>query len=317
MPEKSARKIATIDIGSNSIVLLIALSFPDGSIEFLDEHYALTKLGSDVKAKKELSDDAIEHTIAAIKELKSLAIEEGVEEIILTTSSAVRMAENRNRFLVKCFKEIGIFPQVLSGKEEAKYTFMGALTDVVTNRPLITVDVGGGSTEVSWGTPDEMVNGYSLDAGCVSLKEEFNLGEGYYLYRRIAASLYLKREFAKIANELTTWLDGNKPTVILTGGTITTYASLQLKKDIYDRKKIDLIKGKRKELALTSRKIARLDIKSRKRVPGMVLDRVYDLPAGLLICTEFLKYFQIKRFLISSNGLRAGVLKNYAKKYLG
>ena len=177
MPDKSTRKIATIDIGSNSIILLIALCSTDGSIEFLDEHYALTKLGTDVKNKKVLSDEAVEHTIAAVKELKQLAVEEGAQDIIVTTSSAVRMAENRNRFLVRCYKDIEIFPQVLSGKEEAKYTYFGAITDIETNRPIVTIDVGGGSTEISWGTTENMVAGHSLDIGCVSLKEEFDLGE--------------------------------------------------------------------------------------------------------------------------------------------
>jgi len=313
MSSKSARKIATIDIGSNSIVLLIAQTSPDGSIEFLDEHYALTKLGKDVKTKRLLSDDAIDHTIAAVKELKSLAMEEGVDDIIITTSSAVRMADNRNRFLVKCYKELEIFPQVLSGKEEAEYTYLGAITDVVTERPIVTIDVGGGSTEISWGTLDNMVAGHSIDIGCVNLKEDFDLGVGYFLYKRLAAIRYLRKEFAKIATDLNSWLNNEKATIIATGGTITTYAGIQLKKEIYDRKRINLIKGKRKELALISRKLARMDIKSRKRVPGINLDRVEEMPAGLLIISEFLRYFQFKRFYISSNGLRAGILKHYVE----
>ena len=312
MSAVSGRKIATIDIGSNSIVLLIALCYSDGTIEFLDESYALTKLGKDVKNKRMLSDDAINHTIAAVKELKSLALKEGAEDIIVTTSSAVRMADNRNQFLVKCYKEIEIFPQVLSGKEEARYTYLGATSDVQTDKPIVTIDVGGGSTEISWGTLDHMVNGFSIDFGCVTLKEEFDLGVGYYLYKRIAAIRSLRKEFAKIAPELNAFVGGQKVTVVATGGTITTYAGIQLQKEVYDRKRINLVKGKRKELAIISRKLARMDIPLRKRVPGMILDRVEEMPAGLLIMSEFLRYFQFKRFLISSNGLRAGILKHYA-----
>ena len=311
MSSVSGRKIATIDIGSNSIVMLIALCFPDGTVEFLDENYAHTKLGKDVKTKRMLSENAIDHTIAAVKELKLLALEEGVEDIIVTTSSAVRMADNRNQFLVKCYKEIEIFPQVLSGKEEARYTYLGATSDLETKKPIVTIDIGGGSTEISWGTLDHMVNGFSIDFGCVTLKEEFDLGVGYYLYKRIAAIRCLRKEFAKIAPELNAFVDGKKVTVVATGGTITTYAGIQLKKEIYDRKRINFIKGKRKELALISRKLARMDIPARKRVPGIILDRVEEMPAGLLIMSEFLRYFQFKRFLISSNGLRAGILKHY------
>ncbi len=314
MPSANKRKIATIDIGSNSIVLLIALCSPDGDIEFLDEHYALTKLGTDVKTKKLLSDEAVEHTIAAVKEMKNLAVEEGAQDIIVTTSSAVRIAENRNRFLVRCYKDIEIFPQVLSGNEEARYTYQGAIMDVETDRPIVTIDVGGGSTEISWGTKDQMVVGFSLDMGCISLKEEFDLGEGYFRYKRLAAIRYVKKEFSTIASSLTAWLGDEKATVIATGGSATTYAAIQLKQEIYDRKKINLTKGKRKELSIISKDLAKMDIKSRKRVPGMVLDRIYDLPSGLLIINEFLKYFQFKRFVISSNGLRAGILKHCAER---
>ncbi len=313
MTSESVKKIATIDIGSNSIVLLIANCYPDGTIEFLDEHYALTKLGKDVKTKRMLSDDAIEHTIAAVKELKAVALEEGTSYIIITASSAVRMAENRNRFLVQCYKEIEIFPQVLNGHEEAKYTYLGATTDVVTDRPVVTIDIGGGSTEISWGALDQMVAGHSIDIGCVSLKEEFDLGVGYFLYKRLAAIRYLRKEFSKIASALNEFVGDQKITLIATGGTITTYAGIQLEQEIYDRKRINLIKGRRKELVLTSKKLARMDIPARKRVPGMILDRVEEMPAGLLIMSEFLKFFHFKRFLISSNGLRAGILKHYVE----
>ena len=315
MSSENSTKLATIDIGSNSIVLLIAQCFPDGTIVFLDEHYALTKLGADVKMKRVLSDEAVQHTIAAVKELKKLAEYEEVDEIIVTTSSAVRMAENRNRFLVKCYQEIGIFPQVLSGKEEAEYTFFGATTDLDTEKPVITIDVGGGSTEISWGTTDSMEAGYSLDIGCVSLNEEFDLGERYMLYKRLSAVHYLRKEFAKIAEPMLRWKGDNKALIIATGGSITTYAAIQNKIEVYNRSRINLVKGRRKELSMVCRKLARMNIQARRRVPGMIMDRVYDLPAGLMITTEFLRYFHFKRFLISSYGLRAGILKHYAEKY--
>ena len=317
MPDPKAKIIATIDIGSNSIVLLMASCTLGEKIEFLDEYYSLTKLGAEVKSKKLLSDAAVDRTIETVKELKERAVSEGAEQIIITTSSAVRMADNRNRFLVKCYKELNIFPQVLSGNDEAKYTYLGAITDlnVDPDRPIVTIDVGGGSTEITWGTINKMVEGHSLDIGCVNLNEEFKLGENYYLYKRIAAERYVRKEFATIANSLTSWLQGAHPKVVITGGTATTYAGILTKKDIYERNHINLLKGYRKEMSAISRKLAKMDIKSRRRVPGIMQDRVYEMPAGLLILTEFLRYFHFKRFVISSYGLRAGILKHYAEKY--
>lgn len=310
MEEKE--KIGVVDIGSNSIVLFIATVFTDGRIEPANEFYTITKLGSDVKKDQMLSADAVNHTISTVKEMRKIALDEGVADLIVTASSAVRNAENRNRFLVKCHQEFGIFPQVLSGKEEAKYTFLGATADVETDRLLVTIDIGGGSTEVSWGTSNMMVAGRSMDVGCVTLNDMFNLGEDYSLYKRIAATHFIRKQVAAFADELTEWLDNRRPLVIASGGTATTYAAIYHKQTVYDRERIHTTKGRRKDVALMSRTLGKMDLKSRRRLPGMEKDRAEEMPAGLLILTEILRYFQFKRFMVSTNGLRTGILRYYA-----
>ncbi|NOY75300.1 MAG: hypothetical protein GXP32_05870 [Kiritimatiellaeota bacterium] len=307
-------KIAVIDLGSNSLVLLLATSFLDGSIEYHNEHYAMTKLGRDVKKAGRLSDESMETTLAALSELMEICREEKVDDIIITASSAVRSAENSNTFLVRCYKETGMFPQVLSGGEEAEFTFIGAVSEIETRRPIVSIDIGGGSTEISWGMKDLIVSGHSLDIGCVNLNETYNLGEEYVLYKRMAAARHVRRQFAGIAGALTGWLNGRKCTVVATGGTATTYAAVVSHQEFYDRRKIRMVKGRRKELALISRRLSRMGLAERRRMPGMEVDRVVEMPAGLLILTEFLRYFQFKRFSISPNGLRYGILTHYAQK---
>lgn len=308
-------KIAVIDIGSNSIVLFIAVLTKDGNIEPANEFYTITKLGSDVKNDKLLSREAVDHTIATVKEMKKIALDEGVSDLIVTASSAVRNAENRNRFLVQCHQEFGIFPQVLSGTEEAKFTFLGATFDVKTDRPLVTIDIGGGSTEISWGNSEMMVAGNSIEVGCVNFNEMFNLGEEYSLYRRIAATHYIRKQFAPLVKELKEWLEDRKPLVIASGGTATTYAAIYHRQAVYDRERIHTTKGRRKDVALMFRNLVKMDVKTRSRLPGMEKERAIDMPAGLLILTEFLRYFDFKRFMISTNGLRTGILRYYAGKY--
>ena len=310
----SGEKIAVVDLGCNSLVLLLATCHPDGSIEYHNEHYAMTKLGRDVKKTGRLSEKSMEVSLAALKELMEICVEEDVDDFIITASSAVRAAENSNMFLVRCYKETGVFPQVLSGREEAEFTFLGAISEIETIRPVVSIDIGGGSTEVSWGMKDMIVAGHSLDIGCVNLNEAYNLGEEYALHKRIAAARHVRREFSYIAAALTGWLNGRKCTVVSTGGTATTYAAIVSRQEFYDRRKIPSVKGRRKELALISRRLARMDIAERRRLPGMEVDRVVEMPAGLLILTEFLKYFQFKRFSISPNGLRYGILAHYAAK---
>ena len=307
-------QIGVVDIGSNSIVLLLATVCSDGRIEPANEYYTITKLGSDVKKDNLLSDAAVEHTIATVKEMKQIALDEGVSDLIITASSAVRNAANRNRFLVQCHQEFGVFPQVLSGKEEAKYTFMGATEDVQTDRPLITIDIGGGSTEISWGNNDMMVAGYSIEIGCVSLNDVFHLGSDYSLYKRITATRYVRKQLASVNTALMKWLDGRRPLLIASGGTAKTFAALHHKQTVYDRERIHTTKGRRKDVALMLRTLSKMDLKTRRRLPGMERDRAEEMPAGLLILTEILHSFQFKRFMVSTNGLRTGILRNYATK---
>ncbi|MBN1863679.1 MAG: hypothetical protein JW808_02135 [Victivallales bacterium] len=304
-------KIGVIDIGSNSIVLLLADLSPDGRITPENEFYAITKLGSNVKNAGCMSEEAISHTILAVKEMKEIASKEGVTDLVVTATSAVRKANNRNRFLVRCHEEFGIFPQVLSGKEEARYTYLGATHGFVAERPFVTIDIGGGSTEVSWGR-SMMIAGHSIDAGCVSLCRMFDLSQDFSLYKRISASRFLRKEFAKFADDLKLWLGDRSPMVIASGGTVTTFAAIYHQRPAYDREKIHATKGHRKDVAAMSRSLGRMDLHSRRRLPGMDRDRAEELPAGLLILTEFLRYFQFKRFLVSTNGLRTGIVKNYA-----
>jgi len=312
---EAKNKIAVIDIGSNSIVLFIAVFTKDGAIEPANEFYTITKLGRDVKQNKMLSDEAVEHSIACVKEMKQIALDEGVSDLIVTASSAVRNAENRNRFLVQCHQEFGIFPQILSGKEEAKFTFLGATSDIQTNRPLVTVDIGGGSTEISWGNSEMMVAGHSIETGCVNFNEMFNLGEEYSLYKRISATHYIRKQFAPLVQELNEWLKGRRPLVIASGGTATNYAAIFHEQSVYDRERIHTTKGRRKDAVLMFRNLVKMDVKSRRRLPGMEKARAIDMPAGLLILIEFLRSFNFKRFMVSTNGLRTGILRYYAGKY--
>lgn len=308
---------SVIDIGSNSIVLLVVSIDDRGNITPIDEFYTITKLGRDVKANKQLSEDAIIHAIATVKEMRDIAYnEEDVDDLLITASSAVRNANNRNSFLVQCHQLVGIFPQVLSGKEEAKYTFLGATHGIESERPIVTIDVGGGSTEISWGDRDGMFAGYSIDIGSVSLTEQFYLNKDYSIYKSISASHYIKKESSAIIKELTSWLDKRKPLIIFSGGTATTYAAMSKKEDVYDRSKIHLTEGKVKEVYAMFKEIAKLSIEARRRMPGVERERAEEIPAGLLIMSELLKNIQYKRFIISANGLRTGILKFYATKKL-
>ena len=309
MDDKS--KIGVVDIGSNSIVLLIATICDNQSIQPANEFYSITKLGSEVKQNGCLSDSAVDYAINTVKEMKTIAEQEGVAELIVTASSAVRNAENRNRFLVKCHQNFGIFPQVLSGKEEAKYTYLGATSGIETDKPLFAFDIGGGSTEISWGTKSLMVSGESVELGCVTIAEMFNMASEFSMYKRIAACRYIRKQLQPIVEKYHKWIKTKEPQVISTGGTATTFAAMHLKQTIYDRMNIHEVQCTKKDVVHMATEIGKMDMRTRRRLPGMERERAEEMPAGLLILAEVLNLFNFQNFIVSTNGLRVGILRNY------
>ncbi len=308
----NTKTIAVIDIGSNSIVLLVAKCHRNGLIEPLDELFAITRLGKEVSRSGMLDPEAVRSTIEASREMKAIAEREGAEDIIATATHAVREAKNRSEFLVNFNKEIHLFPEVLSGREEAKFTYLGSTCDMPPDQETITIDIGGGSSEIAFGTRDIMIEAHSLPIGCVSICEKFKMENRLWLISdRTAAQNHVKRMLLHIVDPVNVWMKNKKPVVIASGGTAGTYAAILLGMDVFDRNQIHMKPSSRKEVAAVNRRISRLSIEERTKVPGMEKDRAEVLPGGLLILHEILSFFGFDEFKISANGLRFGIVRDY------
>jgi exopolyphosphatase/guanosine-5'-triphosphate,3'-diphosphate pyrophosphatase len=305
------RTVAVIDVGSNSVVLLVARLHDNGQIEPINEAFAITKLGKEIAKNGLLEDNAIQKTIDASKEMREIAEQDGACDIFAVATYAVRTAKNRSEFLVKFHKELNIFPQVLSGKEEAKFTYLGATFDMPENKDVITIDVGGGSSEIAFGTKQIMIEAHSLPIGCVSLSEQFNIGKKEWITDKIAAKNHIRKNLFHVVDPVNNWIKGKNVTVIASGGTATTYAAILIGKNIYDRNHIHMKQSSRQEASVTARKISRMSIENRIKIPGMEKERAESLPAGLMILSEILGFFKFDKFYISANGLRTGILKQY------
>ncbi len=308
-------KIAALDIGTNSVMMLIASCDSYGRFEIINELGAITKLGQGLSDTRKLSEDAIKRTTDVCMELVNVAKNEGVSKIITTTTSATRDALNKTELLATCHSNCNIFPQILTGKEEADFTYKGATFDVTDNeKPLIVIDVGGGSTEIAFGTKEIMVGAHSVDIGCVRLTELFD--SKYTIFPKIRNPMrtYIKKESQQAIDDLKTWLDNREPEVICSGGTATTYAGIILKQNHYDRHQIDKTTSTRTKAVSTAKHIGRMRISARRKVPGMDPRRAEVFPTGLYILTSILALIGQENFCVTTNGLRMGVLKYYYEK---
>lgn len=169
-------RFAVIDVGTNSVLLLVAEKREDGSFVAVEEDIALTRLGAGVDRTGRLEGAAMTATLDAAERFARKATELGAESIVATATSAARDAENGPAFLQAFAERTGVAAEILSGEEEARLAFASAWRDF-GDGPLAVIDIGGGSTELIYGEGDRPEFWTSLQLGCVRLTERHLAGD--------------------------------------------------------------------------------------------------------------------------------------------
>lgn len=163
-------RLAAIDVGTNTTRLLVAETTGDGFRD-LERRLVFTRLGEAVDRTRTLRPEAIERTLETIADYCSVCGELGATRIRLATTSAIRDASNREEFLSPAGALAGVEAEILTGAQEGRLSFLGAVSDLVPGEYLVC-DIGGGSTEFIWGSTEGGVeNVASVDVGAVRLTE--------------------------------------------------------------------------------------------------------------------------------------------------
>ena len=166
-------KLAVIDIGTNSIHMVLAEILPDASFKILDRFKDMTRLGNGVFATKRLSDEAMSRALDVLKTLVTLARNKGFDRIVAVATSAVREAQNGGDFISLLMEQMGLRVKVISGEEEARLIFLGVKHSIaLPDGPTLVVDIGGGSVELIVGNRDGLIHGKSLKLGAIRLAEQ-------------------------------------------------------------------------------------------------------------------------------------------------
>ncbi|HEV7646789.1 MAG TPA: Ppx/GppA phosphatase family protein [Actinophytocola sp.] len=173
-------RLAAIDCGTNSIRLLVAdvTTSDDGSAHLRDVHreMRIVRLGQGVDATGRLHPDALRRTRDALADYTAICRRKGAERVRMVATSATRDASNRDEFFAMTRDVLGVEAEVISGDEEARLSFTGAVGDLdPDDGPFVVTDIGGGSTEVVVGTWDgvraDVIGARSVDIGCVRITE--------------------------------------------------------------------------------------------------------------------------------------------------
>ncbi|AQU68354.1 Ppx/GppA phosphatase family protein [Streptomyces niveus] len=228
-------RVAAIDCGTNSIRLLVADADPaTGELVDLDRRMTIVRLGQDVDRTGRLAPEALERTFSACREYADVIKEHGVDRIRFVATSASRDAENRDEFVRGVLDILGVEPEVITGDQEAEFSFTGATrelagrTDLET--PYLVVDIGGGSTEFVVGS-DRVTAGRSVDIGCVRLTERHRLADPA-THADITA---LRADIATALDTVALHVPlGEARTLVGLAGSVTTVAAIALGLTTYD-----------------------------------------------------------------------------------
>jgi exopolyphosphatase / guanosine-5'-triphosphate,3'-diphosphate pyrophosphatase len=167
-------RIAAIDIGTNSIHMIVVQVRPDLSFEVIDREKEMVRLGAGGLDGRALTPEAMHAALQVLSKFRRLAESHKVDEVIAVATSATREAENGGEFLQAIAQQTGIRPRVISGTEEARLIHMAAVYGVsVTGDAVVVIDIGGGSVEVTKGNGPTIELGRSFKLGVIRLTERF------------------------------------------------------------------------------------------------------------------------------------------------
>jgi len=298
-------RLASIDIGTNSVKLLIA-DFQNGNINnVLIERPIITRLGQGVNETGELTTEAMSRTLKVLGDFKAECESLGVQKIVAVATSAMRDASNRDIFLQDFADQIGVSLQIASGDEEAELTFIGTCSDpALRSKKLLLVDVGGGSSEFISGENGIIENRFSINTGCVRLTEEF-------LRSDPVDSLELQKAFQKLIPLLYGHLSKiymEDRELVGVGGTITTLAAIHQELDEYNSNSIQGYVLQKEDIVRLLTYLKRMTLEERRKVKGLPPQRADVIVAGAAIFSTIMEILKSREIIISTRGLRYGAL---------
>ncbi|RJO75869.1 Ppx/GppA family phosphatase [Nocardia panacis] len=283
-------RVGAVDCGTNSIRLLIADALPEGGLADVRREMRIVRLGQGVDATGALAPEAIERTRIALSDYVDLMREAEVGRVRMVATSATRDAANRADFFAMARAELGrVVPgaeaEVISGDEEARLSFTGAIGELPSSQgPFVVVDLGGGSTELVCGDADGVRAAYSTDIGCVRITERCLPGNPPTAEQvsaaREFASERLGEAFARVP------VDGAR-TWVGVAGTMTTLAALALDLPEYDSERVHLTRLSLEQVHAVCDRLIGMNHDQRAALGPMHPGRV-DVIGGGAVITEVL-----------------------------
>lgn len=305
-----------IDVGSNSIRLMIVRLQPQHTYDILREEKEVVRLGKTAPSNGNLLLSSMDHAVTVCRKFRELAEAFGATDVHAVATSATREAGNQKEFLSRLRAEAGVDVRVISGREEARLIYLGVTSgSSLDNDPALFVDIGGGSTEVIIGNQRHYQYIDSLGLGAIRLTAKFFADgaagpvddEKYQQLKR-----YIGNKTLRLARTIK---KGGIHQAFGSSGTLINLAEITHKRLTgrgFSRGEIMAIKLK--DLRQTLKILRRLPVNERRTIPGINPERADILIAGGAIIETIMERGKLKRLQVSNRALRHGMLMDYLQR---
>ncbi len=312
--KKSLKRIAAIDLGTNSFHAVIVDIFPDGSfytVDKLKEMVLLAEKGFD----ESLSQDAMGRAVEALKKIKTLSENQGAEKILAYATSAIREAKNGGELIQQVIDELGIKITAIPGRVEAELIGLAVQHGVqMPSSPSLIMDIGGGSVEYILADKEKFYYLTSKKIGVARMTASF-VNNDPIADDEIAQ---LKDHYRSQLTEVAQSFAIHRGAIMIgSSGTMENIGlMISYRKKKSPNLSINELKFTAKEFFEFYDEVIKMDYKERAKLEGLDEKRIHLLPAGLVLVHYVLKTFGIKEVKISSQALREGIILRYLKQEL-
>jgi len=298
-------RLAAIDVGTNSVRLIVADVEADGTYRVLDEEKEVTRLGEGLEKTGWLAAEPIERSLQAISKMKAIAEGQQVSRLRAIATSAVREARNGSTFCRLVEERCSLPLEVISSDDEARHAFRSVVHHFnLDDQPTAVVDIGGGSVEVVLAAGTVVDQVFSAPLGAVRLTERYIKSDPVTAEEEAT----LNRSIDDTLREIIGKPPFKTPVMIGSGGTFSTLAEiLQCQRE----GRVGTVQGTRisiKDAARVRRELLEMSLKARRQVPGLSPARADIVVAGLTVIVRLAKRLGSREIWVNDKGIRDGLL---------
>ncbi len=306
-------RLAAIDIGTNSVHMIVVRVRPDFSFEIVDREKEMVRLGAGGLDGKKLTPEAMNAALQALSKFARLAQSHQVDEVLAVATSATREAENGGAFLRAIERKTGIRARLITGTEEARLIHLAAVYGVDTPKPAVVIDIGGGSVEITLGSGREVEFARSFKIGVIRLTERF-----------VDSDPISSRDERKMAKFIGEHVDRYIEHIVEKGydrviGTSGTILSLGIVATAIDRgsvpQEVRNLRVPAKSLRRLRKDSVEMDLEERMHLPGLDPRRADLMVAGAVLLDTLLKRLEAEEITLCDLALREGVLLDYIHRH--